>query len=65
MVKYPIELTPVEVTVLKQLVYSELQTYRDRQAHARSHGDLFIDTAGDALQLVADKLERLPNLAAD
>lgn len=57
MVKYQIELTPSESDILKQLLYSELQKYRDRQGHASSHGQEYISIADDDLQLVVHKIE--------
>lgn len=57
MVKNPPELTVNEVYYLKQIVFSELQKYEDRVAHAASHGQEYSSVYGQCLASIVKKID--------
>lgn len=52
-----IEVDTREEKILKRILYSELHTFRDRQAHAQSRGDVYMSPEYEDLQFLVDKLE--------
>lgn len=51
-----IKLTENEVKALRLVVSADYKIYVDRMGHAASHGDQYVDSYGEALGFVLDKL---------